>query len=201
MSTCLTHHRNRKIVVVRPISTESGFLVVYNLSMLQLSNIFLNRPILSLRSGGLVATTTAAIVNPNNLKIEGYYCIDSRSKQQLVLIEQDIREVIPQGIVINDHDVLAEPEELVRLHKTMTIAFDPIGRHVETVSKQRVGKVIDYAVDTNTMYIQKLYVAQSFFKHLTGGNLGIDRSQIQEITPKKIIIQDLLEGVPAAVTA
>lgn len=169
--------------------------------MLQLSNVFLNRPILSLRTGSMVATTTAAIINPNNLKIEGFYCIDNRSKEQLVLVEQDIRESIPQGIVINDHDVLVEPEELVRLHKVMNIGFDPIGKPVVTVSKQRVGKVIDYATETDTMYIQKLYVSQSFLKHLTGGNLGVDRNQVQEITAKKIIIQDLLGTVPLAAPA
>lgn len=169
--------------------------------MLQLSNVFINRPILSLRTGGLVATTTTPIINPNNLKLEGFFCIDNRSKEQLVLVQQDIREIIPQGIVINDHDVLVEPEELVRLHKVMNIGFDPIGKQVVTLSKQRVGKVIDFAAETDTMYIQKLYVAQSFFKHLTGGNLGIDRTQIHEITAKKIIIQDLLETVPLAATA
>ena len=169
--------------------------------MLQLSNAFLNRPILSLRTGSMVATTTAAIINPNNLKIEGFYCIDNRSKEQLVLVEQDIRESIPQGIVINDHDVLVEPEELIRLHKIMSIGFDPIGKPVVTVSKQRVGKVIDYATETDSMYIQKLYVSQSLLKHLTGGNLGIDRNQVQEITAKKIIIQDLYGTVPLAAPA
>lgn len=169
--------------------------------MLQLSNALLNRPVLSLRTGGIVATTTSVIINPNNLKVEGFFCLDSRSKEQLVLVRQDVRELIPQGIVINDHDVLVEPEELVRLHKVMNIGFEPIGKPVVTLSKQRVGKVIDFATETDSMYIQKLYVSQSFFKHLTGGNLGIDRSQVQEITAKKIIIQDLLETVPFAATA
>lgn len=175
----------------------SGILSV----MLQLSNVFINQPVMSLRTGSKVATATQPIINPNNLKIEGFYCIDSHSKEQLILVQQDIREIIPQGIVINDHDVLAEPEELVRLHATMKIGFDPIGKPVVTVSKDKVGKVVDYAVDSENMYIQKLYVSQSFFKHLTGGNLGVDRSQIQEITAKKIIIQDLLEAVPLPATA
>ena len=161
----------------------------------------MNRPILSLRTGGVVATTTAVIINPNNLKVEGFFCIDNRSKEQLVLVQQDIREIIPQGLVINDHDVLAEPEELVRLHKIMNIGFDPLGKIVVTLSKEKIGKVVDYATDTETMYIQKLYVAQSILKHLTGGNLGIDRSQIHEITAKKIIIQDMIRAVPVAATA
>jgi sporulation protein YlmC with PRC-barrel domain len=169
--------------------------------MLQLSASLLNQPILSLRTGGAVATTTSPIVNPNNLKIEGFYCQDTRSNETLVLVYQDIRDVIPQGLVINDYDVLVEPDELVRLHKTMDIAFDPLGKQVVTVSKKKVGKVVDYATEIETMYIQKLYVSQSLLKNLAGGNLGVDRSQVHEITAKKIIIQDLLKTVPTAVPA
>lgn len=166
--------------------------------MLQLSNALSNRPVLSLRTGGVIATATVPIINPNNLKIEGFYCTDSRSKQTLVLVSQDIRDIIAQGYVVNDHEVLAEPEELIRLHEIMNINYDPIKKLVVTVSKDKVGKVIDYATDIDSMYIQKLYVSQSLMKQITGGNLGIDRTQVQEITNKKIIIQDLLGTVPAA---
>jgi sporulation protein YlmC with PRC-barrel domain len=166
--------------------------------MLQLSASFQNRPVLSLRTGGPVATTTTAIINPDNLKIEGFYCFDLRSNATLVLLYSDIRDIIPQGIVVNDFDVLAEPEELVRLHKIMKIGFNPVGKQVVTMSRQRVGKVSDYATEVETMYIQKIYVSQSLLKNFTGGNLGIDRTQINEITEKKIIIQDLLKTAPAA---
>jgi hypothetical protein len=51
------------------------------------------------------------------------------------------------------------------------------------------------------MYIQKIYVAQSLLKSFTGGSLSIDRSQINEVTPKRIIINELLKGTPAAAPA
>jgi hypothetical protein len=35
------------------------------------------------------------------------------------------------------------------------------------------------------------------FKSFTGGSLGVDRNQINEITDKKIIINELLKGTPA----
>lgn len=165
--------------------------------MLQLSGSIINKPVMSLRTGGHVATTVAAIINPNNLKLEGFYCQDSLDrKKQLVLLYQDIRDVIAKGIVVDDHEVLAEPEELVRLKDTMALNFELIGKQVVTVSKNKVGKVSDYAVETTTMYIQKIYVTQSLMKSLTGGSLSIDRNQIVEITHRKIVIQDLLENVP-----
>ena len=171
--------------------------------MLQLSGTLLRKPVLSLRTGRPVALATEPIINPNNLKIEGFYCEDNYDKKQLILLYQDIRELINEGFIVNDHDVLIEPEELVRLKDIIGIHFNLLGKPVQTISKQKVGKVSDYAVETETMYIQKLYASQSILKNLTGGNLSIDRSQINEITPKRIIINDLLKDttIPAAAAA
>lgn len=165
--------------------------------MLQLSDSLLNRPVMSLRTGGRVATTTGPLLNPNNLKIEGFYCQDAFSKDTLILLYQDIRDLIPQGFVVNDHDVLADPDELVRLKELLKLNFDLMGKPVVTTDKQKVGKVTDYATEITTMYIQKLYVSQSMLKSFSGGNLGIDRTQIVEITPNKIVINELLKGSPA----
>lgn len=170
--------------------------------MLQLSKTILDRAVLSLRTGTPVASIEAAIINPNNLKIEGFYCKDSLDKKkQLILLVQDIRDILPQGYVINDHSVLSEPEELVRLKSVLEFNFELIGKLVVTTDKQRVGKVNDYAVDTQSMYIQKLYAGQPLLKNFTGGSLSIDRSQINEVTPKRIIINELLKKTPAAAVA
>lgn len=169
--------------------------------MLQLSASLLNKSVLSLRADSAIATISGLIINPDKLKIEGFYCQDKFSRRQLILLCQDIRDVLPRGYVVNDHDVLTEPGELVRLKEIIDMDFQLIGKPVFTVSKERVGKVTDYAADTESMYIQKLYVAQSVLKSLTGGSLSIDRSQINEITPKRIIINDLLESSPAAARA
>lgn len=169
--------------------------------MLQLSNALVNRPVLSLRTGTTIATAVAPIINPNNLKIEGFYCDDRFHKQHLVLLYQDIRDLIAQGFVVNDHDVLSEPGELVRLKDIFKLNFELIGKPVETVNKQKVGKVTDYATEVTTMYIQKLYVSQPIFKSLAGGSLSVDRTQINEITNRRIIINDLPGKVPAHASA
>lgn len=156
---------------------------------------------MSLRTGQPIATVTAAIFNPNNLKIEGFYCQDKFDKRELVLLYQDIREVLPQGYVVNDHEVLAEPGELVRLKTVLELNYELIGKPVQTIAKHKVGKVSDFATETETMYVQKLYVTQSIFKSLTGGSLSIDRTQINEITPKRIIINELTKTAPVTAPA
>ena len=169
--------------------------------MLQLSASLLNKSVLSLRTGTPIAKVVGPIINPDSLKVEGFYCEDSFDKRQLVLLSQDIRDIMSNGYVVNDHDVLTEPEELVRLKKVLELNFDLMGKQVVTTGKQKVGKVSDYATDTGTMFVQKIYVAQSILKSLTGGSLSIDRNQVNEITPKRIIINDLMKKAPAAATA
>lgn len=160
-------------------------------TMLQLRQALINKPILSLRTSGRVALATDIIINPNNLKIEGWYCQDSfRKNKKLILQTKDIRDVIPQGIVVNDHDSLSEPDELVRLQEIIKLNFELLGKQVVTTGGQKLGKVNDFAADSQSMYIQKLYVGQSLLKNLSGNSLSIDRSQIVEITSRKIVVNE-----------
>jgi uncharacterized protein YrrD len=169
--------------------------------MLLLSKTLLNQPVMSLRTGGGVATTIAPIINPNNLKIEGFYCQDKFSKDTLILVASEIRDIIDQGIVVNDHDALSAADELVRLKDMIELAFDVMGKPVVTVTKEKLGKVNDYAADDQTLYIQKLYVGQSLLKSLSGGQLSVDRTNIVEITNKKIIVQEILRPTKAGIPA
>lgn len=170
--------------------------------MLKLANSLLNQSVVSLRTGGAVARVESAIINPDNLKIEGFYCSDSRSREQLILLVQDIRDIVPQGIVVDDHNVLVEASELVRLKKVLELQFELIGKPVQTVKKQKLGKVNDYAVDDQSFYVQKLYVERSLLKSLSSGQLSIDRTEIVEVTDKRVIIKELQKtgksGLPVA---
>ncbi|MGH7234338.1 MAG: hypothetical protein ACREF7_02735 [Candidatus Saccharimonadales bacterium] len=169
--------------------------------MLRLSATLINKPVMALRTGAQVAQVLAPIINPDNLKIEGFYCKDRFSNKTLVLVYQDIRELLPSGYVVNDHDSLSEPNDLIRLKDILDLRFNLIGKTVVTASKKRVGKVNDYAVEVDSMYIQKLYVSQSLIKSFTGGNLSVDRSQIREITDTKVVINDLAARSPATAPA
>lgn len=170
--------------------------------MLQLSASLLGKNVLGLHSGTPVGRVTGALINPKNLKIEGFYVDDAYEKNhQLILLYQDIRDIISKGFVINDHNTLAEPEDLVRLKDVLELDFELLNKSVQTVSGEKVGKVSDYAVEVETMYIQKLYVSRSILKSLSTHALSVDRSQIQEITNRKIVIQELLQGTPASANA
>ncbi len=168
--------------------------------MLQLSKALSNIPVMSLRTGGRVATALKPIINPNNLKIEGWYCEDRFDKHTLILLSQDVRDIVPQGIAVNDYENLVESGELVRMRKILETNFELLGKAVYTDTNRRLGKVNDYALDAGNYFIHKFYVTQPVYRNLSGGQLSIDRSQIVEITNKRITVRDVDEKVGAPVT-
>jgi uncharacterized protein YrrD len=158
--------------------------------MLKLSESFLSAPVLSLRTGSPIGSIVGPIINPNNLKVEGWYVEDGFSKDKLILLTQDIRDILPQGLAVNDHEVLSEPEELVRLKEVMDYKFELVGKYVTTTADKKIGKVSDYAIETESMFVKKIYVGQSIIKNFSGGTLSIDRTQIVEITNRRIVIEE-----------
>lgn len=164
--------------------------------MLQLLKDLTGQPILSLRTSGVIGTTQEPIINPNNLKIEAWFCEDKFHKRISVLLAQDIRDVIDKGMLVNDHEAMTDPTDLVRLQEIIDLKFKLLNLPVVTDTKRKLGKVGDYAIETESMYIKKLYVNQSILKNLAGSGLSIDRTQILEITNKRIVVRDSSE--PAA---
>lgn len=157
--------------------------------MLRLSGSLRNRPVLSLRSGGPIATAVEPILNPHNLKIMGWWCKAPRNSGQLVLLAEDVREVTPAGLAVNDDAALSASDELVRHREILDIRFQLIDKTVKT-KRQKLGKVNDFSYNDG-LFVQKLYVARSLVKvFTTEDTLIIDRTQILEVTDSYILVRD-----------
>ena len=157
--------------------------------MLRLSNAFYDRAILSLRTGGKIGTAVQPLINPNTLKLEGWYAKDSGQKGEFVVLSSEVRDFITKGLVVNDHEAITDPDDLVRLKPIIDLKFELIGKAVYTESNQKLGKVVDYAVDEG-FFTQKLYVNPPILKGLSGNQYLIGRDEIIEITDKKIVVAD-----------
>jgi hypothetical protein len=156
--------------------------------MLKLSSTLLNRPVISLVAGNQIAVATKPIVNPHNLKILGWWCTGAGG-QQSVLIADEVRENLADGLVVNSEESLSEPADLVRHKDILEIDFALIDKLVRTKS-QKLGKVNDYSYNDG-YFVQKLYVARPLRKVFTSDDtLLIDREQILEVTDKYILVRD-----------
>jgi hypothetical protein len=156
--------------------------------MLKLSGSLVNQPVMSLRSGGQIAVATTPIVNPHNLKILGWWC-KTTSGQMKVLLSEDVREIIPNGLAVNDEDALSSTEDLVRHKEILDTHFELMDKVVKT-KRQKLGKVSDFSYNDG-MFIQKLYVARPLHKLFTTEDTSIiDRTQILEVTDNYILVRD-----------
>lgn len=127
------------------------------------------------------------IINPHNLKIVGWWCRGAGSK--LVLLTEDVREIMPTGLAVNDEDALSSPQDLVRHRDILDINFELMDKPVRT-KRHKLGRISDYSYNDG-MFVQKLYVSRPLVKLFSGDDiLIIDRAQILEVTDKHILVKD-----------
>lgn len=156
--------------------------------MLLLSKQLIDQPVISLQTGQTIAITRLPIIDPRSLKIVGWWCTDQANTQH-VLLTTDVRETSHDGMLVNDHSALSNPDELARHREILEINFEPINKLVKTKSR-KLGRVTDYCYDEGYM-IQKIYVGQSIAKAIGTETLIISRTQIIEISDEHIIVRDL----------
>jgi hypothetical protein len=156
--------------------------------MLMLSKSLVNRPVMSLRSGAQAAIASEPIINPHNLKIMGWWC-RAPGGRRLVLLAEDVREVMPGGLAINDEEDLSPPEDLVRHSDILNTQFQLLEKPVRT-KRRKLGTVNDFSYNEG-LFVQKLYVARPLHKvFTTEDTLIIDRTQIIEVTDHYILVRD-----------
>lgn len=152
-----------------------------------MSASLLNRPVLSLRIDRPIATATQPIINPHNLKILGWWCKGPGG--QMVLLAENVREIAPGGLIINDAEDLSAPAELARHKEILDIRFELIGKLVKT-KRGKIGKVSDFSYNDG-LFVQKLYVMRSLIKVFSKEDMVIvDRTQILEVTDHHILVRD-----------
>jgi hypothetical protein len=155
--------------------------------MLYLSTKLTNLPLLSIRSSGRIGTVIEPIINPHNLHIDGFYCQAIHSSNKLILLDIHVRDLSPAGIIIDDHQDLSESEDLVRLKPILELNFKIIDKPVVS-SKKKIGKLVEYAIDKESMFVQKLYVQPPVWQNINQSRLTFDRSSVIEVSDTQIVV-------------
>lgn len=148
----------------------------------------------SLQTGQPIGQTIAVIIDPFKLRVAGFY-LDTGTDN--ILLADDMRELSPQHILINSTDVLTNEAELPRLAEVLAMNYELVGKAVMSRSKQRLGSVEAYVIDSLNADIQKLHVRQPLLRSFSGGTLIVDRRQIVEINNRMVVVEDAAASKPA----
>lgn len=155
-----------------------------------LNQKLIDTPVMSLQSGDSLGVTSEIIIDPRKLQIAAFYVSGPRIQATSILHTEDIREIGSLGMIVDSADNIMELDEnLVRLNEIINFNFVLIGKPVIDDTKKKLGKVVEYSIDTLNFNIQKLYVSQSVIKNFSSSNLVINRSQVVEVTDHAVIVR------------
>ncbi len=153
-----------------------------------LASQFKGLAVISLQHGPL-GHVTRPLIDLGRLSLMAFLC-EVPEEGERVLLVRDVRQVKAKEIVIESADDLSPPADIVRLQGLLSRRTDLVKLPVVNESGLKLGRVEDFTVSPPDFIVQKLHIRQTPLKNLLMNRLVVDRSQIIEVTPKKIVIQD-----------
>ncbi len=158
--------------------------------MLVLRDQIERMPIMSLQTGSQIAHIEGAIIDPRRLYIMGFYCAGPGvDTHPAILHTSDIRETGSMGLIVDGADSIMGPDDLVRLREVTDMKFELINKPVIDDTGRKIGKVINFTVDTDSFLITKLHVQPGFLHALATAEVIIARQQITQVTNKRIVVK------------
>lgn len=157
--------------------------------MILLGSSLTNAPIVGIQTGTELARTNKPIIDPADLSILGYELegplLDVHPS---ILRIDDVRELSDLGFIVDSSDEFVGVDDVVKLASVYNLHFDLVGMTVQDEKQHKLGKVIDFTLETTTFLIQQLTVKRPLFKSFSDTELIIHRTQIIEINNDAIVV-------------
>ena len=144
---------------------------------------------MGLQTGGEVARTGRAVIDPATLTVVAYEVESHLLKDnQLLLRIADIRELSDLGFIVDSQDEFVHQDDVIKLQEIYKLGFNVIGMSVTDENRRKIGKVIDFTIETGNFVIQQLTVRRPLLRSFNDTELLIHRSQIIEINDDAIVV-------------
>lgn len=158
--------------------------------MLITGDRLLHAPVLGLQTGGELARTAKAIIDPANLKILAYELSGPLLDTNPSLLRiADIREISDIGLIVDSSDEFLSPDDVITLGEVYKLGFVLLGMPVIDVRGGKLGKVNGYTLNTADFLVHQLSIKRPFLKSFNDTELLVHRSQITEINDQAIIVR------------
>ncbi|MDN5275004.1 MAG: hypothetical protein JWP06_905 [Candidatus Saccharibacteria bacterium] len=165
--------------------------------MLIIGSRLIDAPVMGLQTGGELARTSKAIIDPRTLKIVAYELTGSLlDTHPSVIRVMDVREFSDIGLIVDSSDEFVSPRDIIKLNDVYELHFTLIGMAVIDEKGRKLGKVDGYTIETSGFLIQQLSVKRPLFRSLNDTQLLIHRTQISEINNTSIIVNSEVKVQP-----
>jgi hypothetical protein len=154
---------------------------------------------MGLQTGGELARTKKAIINPRTLEIVAYELSGPLLNTQPSLLRvADVREFSDIGLIVDSSDEFVSPDDIIKLNEVYQLDFNPIGMSVIDEKRNKLGKVEDYNIETGGFVVQPLSVKRPLLKSFNDTHLLIHRTQITEINDEAIKVRSEVKSQPVS---
>lgn len=162
--------------------------------MIVVGSKLIHMPIMSLQTGGQLATTARAITDPRTLTIVAYEVEGALLDEHPSLLRvADVREFSDIGLIIDSSDEFVTTGDVLQLDKLYALGFNLVGMPVIDEKKRKLGRVVDYTIDSVGFVVQQLSVQRPLLKRLNDTEFLIHRKQITEINDTHIIVHSQIK--------
>ena len=100
-----------------------------------------------------------------------------------------MREMSEKGFIVDSADVFTARDDVIKLDEIMSLDFDLVGLKVIDQRGKKLGKIIDYTIDSGSFMVYQLIVQRPVMASFIDPQLTINRSQIVEIDDFKVTIK------------
>lgn len=169
----------------------------YTKSMLIAGSRLIDTPVMGLQTGGELARTKQAVIDPRTLEIVAYELTGPRLNMEPALLRiADVREFSDIGLIVDSSEEFVSPEDIIKLDEIYKLHFNPIGMRVIDKKRRKLGKVDGYTIETTGFAVQQLNVRRPLLKSLNETHLLIHRTQITKITDTDIVVRSEVKPQP-----
>lgn len=167
--------------------------------MLLAGSRLIDAPVMGLQTGGELARTKQAVINPWTLEIIAYELTGPRLTTAPALLRiVDVREFSDIGLIVDSSDEFVSPEDIIKLNDIYQLHFDPTGMRVVDEKRHKLGKVDGYTIETTGFVVQQLSVRRPLLRSLNDTHLLIHRTQITKITDDNIVVRSEVKPQPVS---
>jgi len=141
-------------------------------------------PVGSFEEGGLIGKVAKTIFSKSEGRVLGFLVkLPGVFSGQKIASFEDVISIDQAGVVVRSSESLVDKNEIVRVNEILKSNFSLLGLKAVAKDKKNLGRVSDALIDTDSGELMRLYVKHFF------SSLVFERSQIQEITLKNVVLK------------
>jgi uncharacterized protein YrrD len=157
--------------------------------MIILGSALIDTPVMGLQTGLELARTARPVIDPKNLAVIAYELKGGNLTDHPSLLRiADVRELSEVGFIVDSSEEFITPSDVVKIDEIYSLNFYLDGMNVTDEKRRKLGKVIDYTLDTTGFVVQQLTVKRPMLQSFNDTELVIHRSQIIEINDDAIVV-------------